>query len=416
MSVLVEKFGPLGYRDFRRLLISRITTSLGYWLSFIALFSIFVFESDIGPLGVSVFALVQLAPSVLSGFVFGPFADKLDRRKLLFLCEMLSAVLVLSLVFVESVLLSYVVLLAMGLVKSLASPTQKAMVAQIIDEDELLSKANGLMNAVGTTAQIAGPGLGGLLLIVVNAKLLFVIDSVSYVLSGLLILSMSAYTIEEEVSRTHLDQIVEGFEYVRGSGLLLAIITTNALLFSMTGLLDAMLPLFIRENLSGTATDFGVLAGVIATGSLFGSVLMGRYGDRISAENGVIWGIFMVGGAIVGLVAPGLYFHTSPSQLQLYAFAFVDGLGNSIAIGYSFTLMQQRAEDEFMGRTFGIFDTATSGTEIFLVLVGSIVVTQVGILQVYLSLGVGLLLVSASLLVSKLRTGSIGTTSRSSSG
>lgn len=407
--LIQKKFEPLANRDFRRLLISKGTTSIGYWISFVAIFSKFVFETNIGPIGVGIFALVQLLPNVFSSFFFGPFADRFDRRKLLVFTEIVSAFLVLTLVFVNYVLVSYLVLFVLGLVKSLAGPTQKSMVAQIITKEEILPKANGIINGISTTAGIAGPGIGGLLLIVTTPESMFILDSVSYFLSAILILTMSKYTVKESTSRAHFGQLIDGFRYIRSSSIIISVIITNMLVFGLIGIFDAVFPLLIKENLLGTASDFSIIIGIVALGSLSGSGLMSTYGDQISSQNGIIIGTFM-GGVSILCIGSVVMIGTNTSWVWIFVsvFAFFNGFGNSIGIGYSYTLIQQRTDNEYMGRTFSTFRSLTSFFEICLIMAGSFALTRINITSVYIFAGILLLSVSIILFVIRIVYGSIG--------
>src|SRR5438445_8817797 len=84
------------YRDYRLLFFGQLISFLGSMVSYVAIpYQVYELTKDnwlVGMLG-----LVQLLPVLIFGILGGTFADRLDRRKLLVISEILLSILILGL-------------------------------------------------------------------------------------------------------------------------------------------------------------------------------------------------------------------------------------------------------------------------------------------------------------------------------
>jgi MFS family permease len=384
-----KRFRPLSNSDFRRLIISRFTTKMGYWVTFIALFSIFVFESNIGVLQIGILGIVEIAPNIVAGPILGVFTDRFNRRSLLILAETISGVAVLLLVVFQSIIIAYILLFFLGLMTALATPAQKALISQIISEEDTLSQANALFSGVGSFAQITGPALGGVLVIIIQPRLLFIIDSATYFVSAILLYSMSTYTINRDSSTTALNDFREGISYIASSKLLIFAIVSGILVFAVLGTFDSMLPLFVREVLNRPSSAFGFLVGAIATGSILSGIVIGGTDNILSAQTGAI-----IAGMSDGLSMLG--FGLSSSLIVAGGFAFCIGFCTTGALAYLTTLIQQTAKDGYTGRVFGVFTGLARSGQIAAIIIASVIISEVGVGTTFSYAGISLFFIMAA--------------------
>lgn len=375
-----DRFEPLANPDFRRLFFSYVTTKFGYWLTFIALFELYVFDSEIGALGIGLFGLLEIIPNIVGSPVLSVLADRVSRRRILIATELGSGVLVLALTLYESLLVAYAVLFGLGLLSALAKPAQKALVPQVITDDDTLSQANGLVSAAGSAAQIGGPALGGALIVFVEPHALFVADAVSYLLSAVVLLTMAEYAISNEDDATAFGQFVSGLRYVRTTPTLAFVVAVNFAVFGALGFFDAMLPMYVREVFSGSAADLGAFAAAIAAGSLAASTLVGVLGDKVTPGTGIVVGTAADGIAIFGLARLS-------GPLPSLTLAFVVGAASTIVITYSITAIHQTSDDDHMGRVFGVYDGTKRTGQILTITGGSVVVAEFGIGPTFAGVG-----------------------------
>jgi MFS family permease len=385
-----DRTGPLSNPDFRRIFVSAVITKLGYWVTFIAAMTIFVFETEIGPNEIGIFGLAGIVPNLLVSPVFGVFADRLERRKIVIVTELGGAVAVSALAVYQSLLFGYVVIFLVGCFRAASKPARKALVEQVIDDEETLSKANGLISGGKSVAQVLGPSLAGLLIIFVEPELLFLGDAVTYLVSVALFLRISAYDVTGGQDESVRSQFVSGLSAVVNSERIVAILLINLLLYSFLGIFDAMLPYYTREVLSLGSSEFGVMVSVIAGGATLAGLVVGSAGDRIGEVTAVAAAMVLNGITMLCLAV-----------FDVFPVAVVGsgtiGFATSVAISYSVTFIQRTADSETLGRVFGIYDGLMSSGEILAIVVGSAIVARFNVIDLYVLMG-GLFIACGGLL------------------
>lgn len=368
---LENRYEPLRERDFRRLIISRFTTKLGYWTTFIALFTIFVFETEIGPLGIGLLGIVEVAPNLFGSPALSVLTDRYDRKTIVLVTEIASGIAVAGLLVSQTLWFAYALVFFLGVMSAVAAPAQKALLPQMV-EDDSLAQANALMTGTSSVAQITGPALGGLLITVVDPQVLFAIDAVTYVLSAIVVATMASYTVEGEDGDSVVADLTDGFRYVVRSGALVFAVGMALLIFGTLGVFDAMLPFFIREVLNEPSSVFGLLIAVVAGGSILSGIVIGGSNDIVDAKTGataaaIADGIFLVGVAL------------SSSVVVTGVFALGIGFCTTATTTYVSTLIQQTAEESYTGRVFGLYTSLARTGQMLAILFASLAVAGFGV-------------------------------------
>lgn len=146
-----------------------------------------------------------------------------------------------------------------------------------------ISDANGKLESTAQLAGVAGPGLGGLLLAVVQAPILLAATAITYLGSFVAIASIR----DEEVPaprdkrRPLWTEIVEGLAFVWNQRLLRSIAACTALTNFFASLLFTMLPLLVLRDLEISPALYGIALSVGAVGGLIGAVLAAPASERI---------------------------------------------------------------------------------------------------------------------------------------
>src|SRR3954462_4558703 len=132
-----------GSKTFFRLWTAQVVSSLGDWIGLIAILAIAARVSDNSGAAVSLVMTTRVLPGFLLGTVGGVIIDRFDRRKVMVLCDVGRASLLLLLPFVDN--LGGLLLISLGLeiLTLLWGPAQAATVPNIVDEEHL-SSANSL--------------------------------------------------------------------------------------------------------------------------------------------------------------------------------------------------------------------------------------------------------------------------------
>ena len=185
------------HRNYRLYFVSHGVSFVGTWMQQIAAYWL-VLELTGSPLAVGTLALAQLLPVTLFGLPVGSVIDRFDVRRLLLVTESLSIVAagtlaVLTLTDAVALWQVYVIAIFQGLVLVLGNPARHTLVFRIVGKEDL-PNAVALGSALGTTARIVGPALGGLVVALAGVGVAFAVNSASY---GAVVIALLAMRVSE---------------------------------------------------------------------------------------------------------------------------------------------------------------------------------------------------------------------------
>lgn len=152
-----------------------------------------------------------------------------------------------------------------------------------------ISDANGKLESTAQLAGVAGPGLGGLALAVIQAPVLLAATAITYLGSFIAIASIrdDELPMPREDRRPLRTEIAEGLRFVWNQRLLRSIATCTALTNFFATLVFTMLPLLVLRDLEISPALFGIALSVGAIGGLLGAVMAAPV-SRLVGEGRVI--------------------------------------------------------------------------------------------------------------------------------
>ena len=175
-------------RNFRTLYAANAVSQLGDWFNVVALFSLLLELTGKGE-AVAFALLTRFVPMFLAGPAAGVVADRVSRRAIMIVSDLLRAGLVLCLLFIrrpEQAWIAYAVVTAHSLVSAFFEPAQQAMLPNLVTEADYPLAAT-LENSLWAATLAVGSALGGVALAVVGRDLAFAADAASFLVSAALI-------------------------------------------------------------------------------------------------------------------------------------------------------------------------------------------------------------------------------------
>jgi MFS family permease len=300
--------------NFRRLYLASVISLGGDWFLLIALFGLMLRLTD-----QAIAVAFTIAAQELTYFLASPFAgvlaDRMDRRRLMIACDLARAAIVLGFLLVRTedlVWLAYVLLALTAVFAAAFEPASMAALPNLVDDRDL-SIANALSGSLWGTMLAVGGALGGVVAGVFGTDAAIVIDSVSFLLSALLILRIHA-SFAEPLSphdRPSLRQdTVDTVRYARKDHRVLALLAVK-FGWGVAGGVLVLLPLVALGEYHAGAIGLGLLMAARGVGALIGPflgrALTGPHDRRLFGAIGAALATFGVGYALLGL-APGLLF------------------------------------------------------------------------------------------------------------
>ncbi len=351
-------------RNFRLLWMAQIVSELGDWFYSLAIYS-FLLELT-GSAQVVAFAfLMQVFPQVLMSPTAGILNDRLSRKKLMIFADLARSVIVLSMLLIRSrehLWLLFVLLAMETVCWALFEPGSRAVIPNITSGDET-AIANAIAGATWSVNFAVGAALGGMAGVAFGRNTVFVLNSLSFVASALL-LSRMRFSEPHATDMPPLrpkdlidfSSIAEGMRYVKRDSRLAATMCVKAGI-GLMGANWVILPVLGERvfplRLGGLTAQQSATLGMSAlfasrgAGAIVGAFVTGMMAGTAAARlRRAITCAFLA--AAAGYLLLGI-----AGSLWLACIVLVLGhAGGSAAWTASTTLLQQQTEDKYRGRVF----------------------------------------------------------------
>src|SRR5215210_2932560 len=182
----------LRQRNFALLWFAGLISMIGDWVLFIAL-PIYTYNLTNSSLATGIMFMAGTLPRVLLGSVAGVFVDRWDRQRTMVIADVSRAVLLLSLLLVqsaESIWIIYLVAFLQATISQFFGPAENALLPQLVDETHLVA-ANSLNSLNNNLARLIGPALGGIVAGLLGVVGVALIDAATFLLAAALIALIS---------------------------------------------------------------------------------------------------------------------------------------------------------------------------------------------------------------------------------
>ncbi|MDL5157363.1 MFS transporter [Actinomycetospora termitidis] len=269
-----------GRRGFTPLVSSATVSEVGSQVSVLVLPVIAATVLTATPWQMGVLAAAGTAAFLVIGLPAGALVDRWRPRRVMVVCDLVRALLLVTvplaflgggLSFAQLVAVAF----AVGVATVFGDVAAQSILPALVARDDLV-RANSVLMTGTTAAEVAGPGLGGLLLRVVSAPAALLADVVSFLASALLLLRVPAPARPERTEDRALGaEIVAGLRYVLGRPILRRITLCTATVNLAGGLRDAVLVLFALRDLALSPSLLGLVLSVGAAGGVVGAVAAG---------------------------------------------------------------------------------------------------------------------------------------------
>jgi len=386
-------------REFRLLFAGQVLSGCGDWIDYVALVSLIAYQWKAGAGGLAAVAVAAAAPWLLLAPFAGVWADRLPQKRVMIACDLARAVLVLGYLAAPNLAVLLVLLIGKTAFATLFLPAQQSLIKRVVPESSLLA-ANALNTLGNQLTKIAGPALGGLVLVLAGPRGAFLADAGTFAASALILALLRPQPVAEPVAPgkgRFRRELSEGVTYVlRSSTLLLAIGSLAATLFLVLSF-DTLAPLILPE-LGVPKSWFGLVVAAVAAGAAIGTVLVGRRGSGRNpvallggsqAATGVL--IALIGVAMVaGFRAP------APAWLPLVAGV---GLCSAGILVLSTYLIQRETPQALMGRVGAVASVVPAALQIAAPVAGATAAAHLGVGAVLAGAGGGLALLGAACLL-----------------
>lgn len=347
-------FSVFRSRSFSLMWTGQLVSTMGSALTSLAA-SIYVYRLTNSAWSVGLMLMATAAPSLLVGLFAGVFVDRYDRKKIMIICDLIRAALVLSIPFLVplSVAWLYVIVALTSAVGQFFDPAHESVLPEVASDRELAA-ANSLIaiSSFGSTA--IGFAASGLIASAADISWAFYLDTLTFLISAAAIsgVRISHVTAEGKTSAAFVVQNLKaGVRQLGNTPILRSLLTAQVPIFLSFGLGNALLLPFALRALGATEFEYGLQEGLTSIGFVIGSLLMASIFDRMPES---VWiGISYLGMAVTGII----YSFVNSIPLAILVISIAGIFNAPSAIGRRL-VVQRNTPREMRGRVNSVFFVA----------------------------------------------------------
>jgi len=351
-QAFINSFSSLQNKTFSILYFAETISLLGDAFTWVGLA---LFSYQFGIQKSTIILSIALTLRVSAFIIFAPFAgvlaDKIDRKKNLYITHFIRMGIVCFFPFVDAEWQIYVLVFLLNIFNAFFTPTYKSIIPHIIDKENY-RQAIGLSTATFQLLGVLGPGLAGIISVWLGARDIFFLDAISFIIAGILILKLPADLLNKTKDvtvnqQTHsiLSGVFKGAQLLFSNKLIrfaliiefISAIAGAEILVNTIG--------HIKNNFHLTDNYYGWVMAAFGVGAAIAAFVAGNIDKSKGRTKSLIIGVILLGFSII-----------AANYVDYYILLFlwlIAGLGQSLAEIPSETLIGENINEQQQGKVYG---------------------------------------------------------------
>ena len=379
----------LSNRPFLLLWLAQLSTQVGGNMVIYGL-TILITNQTHSSTAVSALLLSFLVPAIVFSAIAGVFVDRVDKRHMLLVTNLLRGLAFLAIFFVgNNLALLYLLMIFVATVTTFFGPAEASMIPFLVPRRQLLA-ANGLFTLTMNAAFALGFALvGPALVLLASPQALIVIVAILYFMAAVFCWTLpssppvngdtatagTAVSDAERAVETMFSQLTEGLAYIRDHRPVGWSLSYLGITGALIGILAVLGSGFAQTTLGLRPEEFVVVVLPLGLGVVTGIVALNAYGHRLPRRRTIEGGMIALGILLVILSFAGSISHFLENNVAaqfaeasrvvsvlslVTVIAFVIGFSYSIVSISSQTQLQEELPEDVRGRVFGVLNMLVS--------------------------------------------------------
>lgn len=342
-------------RNITYFLISQSVSLLGSMLVMYAIMWHITLTTKSGVM-MTIYVLTTFLPALFISPFAGVWADRLNKKKVMITADLTIAIFtlliaVLFLFNIRHLWIIFVISIIRTLGQAVHQPAVSSVYPVIVEKDYLL-KVQGINQGIQSASMIVIPLLAGLLLSIAPIEYLFFIDVVTAVIAVWMLVKLIKIpkkdNFEEDTKIAYFKEIKQGIQYAYKKPLIYNIILFGLIFMMLVAAPSFLSYLQVARVFGDEPWRLSVLEVFFGGGMLLGSFVISIWKGFKNRLVTYFVSYIMIGVGTIGLGIPINYW--------LYiGFWFVVGFFIALSSPLLATIIQEKVEEEYLGRVFSVF-------------------------------------------------------------
>ncbi len=376
-------------RPFLLLWLAQLATQVGGNMVIYGL-AILISMSTRSNTAVGALLLSYLIPAIIFSAIAGVFVDRVDKRHMLVVTNVLRGIAYLAIVFVDSNLaMLYLLMIFVATVTTFFGPAEASMIPFLVPRSQLLA-ANGLFTLTMNVAFALGFALmGPFLVALASPQALIVIVAILYFVAAVFTWTLpsspppvddtvsagQAMAVAERAVEAMMKELTEGIAYIRDHRPIGWSLSYLGLTGALVGILGTLGPGFAKTTLELGEKDFVVVVLPLGMGIVAGILSLNAYGRLFHRRRAIEVGMIALGVLVAFLAVAGPISHFLEANVAgqfktmsrivsvlglVIGLAFCIGFAYAVVAISSQTQLQEDLPEEVRGRVFGVLNMLVS--------------------------------------------------------
>jgi MFS family permease len=339
-------------RDFKLFAAGWIVSLIGQQMQSTAM-SYEIYQRTHTAMSLGWIGLVQAIPVLLFALPAGLVADRLDRRKVMIIAQVIAAICAAALALISyrhwDYRWMYIPPMIAGVGFTFSRAARQALLPSLVPEKDF-TNAVTWNSSIFETSSVVGPAIGGAMVgwtfahwgNAVLAYVFTVIGQAGYLLFLFQMRSRPIIAAKAAVDRS----FTAGLKFVLNTKVILAAITLD-LFAVLLGGANYILPIFADKILHVGAMGYGILRAAPAAGAMSMAFIQAHRPPIKKAGRTLLWAVAGFGLATIG-------FALSHSFLFSILMLAITGALDNISVVIRHTLVQLKTPDHMRGRVSAV--------------------------------------------------------------
>ncbi|MDQ0228109.1 MFS transporter [Metabacillus niabensis] len=354
MNTETEQISGNWKRNIILFLSSQTISLFGSALVQYAIMWYITLETESGVM-MTLFIICGFIPTFFLSPFAGVWADRYDRKRLIMLADgmIATATLLLAILFLlgyDSFWLLFVMAAIRALGTGIQTPAVGAILPQIVPKD-MLTRVNGINGSIQAIIMFIAPMVSAALLSMTSIEMIFFIDVVTAViaiLTLLVFLNISSHRKASEQQQTsYFNDFKQGIVYIRKHAFLLKFFLFFAVFFVLMAPASFLTPLQVTRSFGSDVWRLTAIELAFSIGMMVGGGVIASWGGFQNRINTLAFASFIMGACTLGLgVVPNFWVYLAIMAIFGVAMPIFNTPAN--------VLLQERVEENYLGRIFGV--------------------------------------------------------------